>query len=94
MLAERKGKFLVHGFGACAGEPCDWGEVPGLTYAEEVASAEATGFTAHYDRGFSDTIIAGYLSGDILTVGNWNTFKDGSGRSSAYSIETFKKSAE
>lgn len=94
VLAERNGDFVVHGFGACEGEPCDWGEVSGLTYAEEVESTDATAFTAHYDRGFADTIIAGYLSDGTLTVGNWTTFKDDSDRSSHYSVETFTRSSE
>jgi hypothetical protein len=64
--------------------------VPGRTYAADVQSTQAVAFTANYDFGFANGILAGYLSGDTLTVGDWETFKDSSGRSDYFRIETFR----
>jgi hypothetical protein len=89
ILSQSNGGLTVHGFGACSPTPCDWGPVPGVSYAADVQSTSAVAFTAKYNFGFSDDIVAGYLSGNTLTVGHFTRFTDNSGRPNIASIETF-----
>jgi len=85
------GKLHVHAFGACTPTPCDWGEVVGLDYASSVAGGPAVAFSALYPAGFKDTILTGHLDGASLIVEDFNTFKDGSGRSNYFTREHFCK---
>jgi hypothetical protein len=89
VLSNREGFFIVHGFGACSPSPCDWGEVEGAVYSGGVSSREGMAFTASYDFGFMETILAVYLKSGILVLDSFNTFKDGSGRSNYFSREFF-----
>jgi len=83
--------ITVHAFGACTPTPCDWGQVPGTAYAENVSSADAIAFTAQYKFDFKTTIVTGLLDQGSLIVETYNTFTDNSGRSNYYSRGYFCK---
>ena len=90
-LAERAGGLVVHAFGACAEAPCDWGERPAVAYAEAVGSRAAMAFSAAYDFGFLDTLLAAYMKGGILVLDTFNTFRDDSGRANYFTREFFHR---
>jgi hypothetical protein len=77
--------ITVHAFGACSPTPCDWGTVPGLTYAANVSSSTAVAFSAQYKFSFKETIVTGVLDRGSLIVETFDNFTDGSGRSDYYS---------
>lgn len=83
------GALLVHAFGACEPEPCDWGEVQAYAFSSGVSSSEAMAFTALFDFGFMETSIAVYLKGGIMVLDSFNTFRDDSGRANYFSREFF-----
>lgn len=89
VLTERDGALAVHAYGACEPEPCDWGEVRGEVFAANVSGRQAMAFTAVYDFGFMETSLAVYYKGGILVLDSFNSFKDGSGRSSYFTREFY-----
>ncbi len=90
-LAERAGSFVVHAFGACAPAPCDWGERPAMAYTAAVGVRAAMAFSAVFDFGFMETLLAAYMKGGILVLDTFNTFKDGSGRANYFTREFFHR---
>ncbi len=46
-------------------------------------------FTALFDFGFMESLLAVYLKGGILVLDSFNTFRDDSGRSNYFSPEFF-----
>ncbi len=86
-LTRKGGDLQVQVFGACHPNPCDWGQVEGVAYAESVVDNEAVAFSASYDPGFADKLVTGHLDGRTLIVEVFTAFKDGSGRSNYYSRE-------
>ncbi len=91
VLEGTPGDFTVHSFGAGSPEPHDWGTVPAVPYAASVASSAGMAFSATYDFGFVETILAAYSKGGILVLDTFNVFKDGSGRSNYFSREFFHR---
>jgi hypothetical protein len=89
VLSSLDGEFKVQAFGACQPKACDWGVVKGEIYSEGVHSELAVGFQAFYEFQFMETMLAAYLNKRILVVDSYNTFKDGSGRSSYFSRDHF-----
>jgi hypothetical protein len=89
VLSNEDGVFKVQAFGACSPSPCDWGQVKGAVYSARVGSKEGMAFSAFYDFGFMETILAVYLKMGILVLDSFNTFKDGSHRSNYFSREFF-----
>ena len=89
VLSERDGALVVHAYGACEPEACDWGEVKGEVFAANVLGRQAMAFTATYDFGFMETSLAVYYKGGILVLDSFNSFKDGSGRSSYFTREFY-----
>ena len=81
VLGTKGTTLTVQGFGACVPTPCDWGVVEGIAYGDSVVATEAIAFSAHYDFGFKETIVTGYLDNGTLIVETYDRFKDGSGRS-------------
>ena len=79
----------VRAFGACDPELCDWGVVPGLAFSSGVSSPEGMAFTALFDFGFMETLLAVYLKGGILVLDSFNTFKDDTDRANYFSREFF-----
>jgi hypothetical protein len=91
VIAASGSAITVHAFGACTPNPCDWGSVHGLAYAENVSSSAAIAFTAHYKFSFKETIVTGVLDSGSLRVETFNHFTDGSGRSDYYTRGYFCK---
>lgn len=89
VLTQDDGALKVRAFGACDSELCDWGEVKGPAFSSGVSSPEGMAFTALFDFGFMETLLAVYLKGGILVLDSFNTFKDNSGRSNYFSREFF-----
>jgi hypothetical protein len=89
VLSSEGGQTKVRAFGACSPEPCDWGEAKAAVYSAGVGSKEGMAFSAAYDFGFMETILAVYLKMGILVLDSFNTFKDGSRRSNYFSREFF-----
>lgn len=75
--------------GACAPEPCDWGEVSANAFADTPASTEATSFTASYDLEFMSVRLLTYIVKGVLVVVSFNVFHDNSGRSNYLGKEFF-----
>lgn len=71
----------VHPFGACVPTPCDWGNVSGFAYADNVSATPATAFTAKFKFSFKETTMTGRLDAGVLMVETFNHFIDNSGRS-------------
>lgn len=91
VLAESRGRFVVTAWGAGSPEPFAWGEAEATAYAAGVGSREGMAWSALYDFGFLETILAAYTKSGILVLDTFNTFKDGSGRSSYFSREFFHR---
>ena len=89
VLTQNDGALKVSAFGACDPNPCDWGETEGVAFSSGVGSSEGMAFTALYDFGFMETLLAVYLKGGILVLDSFNTFKDVSARSNYFSREFF-----
>jgi len=85
VIAASGGGITVHAFGACVPTPCDWGPVPGLSYAADVSSSTSVAFSANYKFDFVETILTGVLDRGSLVVESFEHFVDGSGRSDYYS---------
>ena len=91
MIAANGNEITVHAFGACTPTPCDWGQVNGLVYADNVAVAPAVAFTASYTFAFKVTAIVGYLQNGALFVETFDHFTDNSGRADYYSLNVMTK---
>lgn len=87
MIAASGKEITVHGFGACVPNPCDWGVVNGMVYADNVTASPAVAFSATYNFGFKQTIITGQLENGALLVNTFDHFTDNSGRSDYFSID-------
>jgi hypothetical protein len=82
--------IFIRVLGASSPSPRDWGEAKAdALYASSVGSSEAIALTATYDFGFLATRLEGNLSLGLLVIANFNTFRDGSGRSNYFSREFF-----
>ena len=85
----------VDGFGACSPTSCQWGNVPGTVFGANVSSAAGGSFEASWNFGFSRTVLLGTLTGrgrfPVLTVKEFTTFTDHSGRSDFAVTETFTR---
>jgi hypothetical protein len=83
----------VHAWGSCHPTDCDLGEAKAVVYGKEVGSdlsKEAAAIVVEFKSGFSTTLMVikqepdGKLSAELF-----DSFSDGSKRSSYYSIDTF-----
>jgi hypothetical protein len=86
MITAAGNEILIHAFGACSPTPCDWGQVNGLIYADNVAATHAVAFTAVYTFAFKQTTVAGHLMNGALVVETFDHFTDKSGRADYYSL--------
>jgi hypothetical protein len=91
VLTAKENEITVHGFGACQPNPCDWGVVDGLVFADNVCSAPAVAFTTIYKFAFKETTIVGHLLKGTLMVELFDHFIDGSGRADYYSLEIMSR---
>ncbi|CAK8724450.1 MAG: hypothetical protein CDV28_10259 [Candidatus Electronema aureum] len=76
--------LVVHAYGACHPDPCDWGAVSGHSYSSSVSSLDAVAFTAVFDAGFSERLLTGHLENGCLIAESYTNFKDGGGRYDYY----------
>jgi hypothetical protein len=90
-LAESGGRFVVRAWGAGSPDLYDWGEVEATAYAAGVGAAQGMAFSAVYDFGFAETILAAYTKSGILVLDTFNSFKDKSGRSDYFTREFFHR---
>ncbi len=90
VLAGTPDAFTVHAFGAGSPEQ-DWGPAAAVPYAASVGSRDGMAFSAVYDFGFVETVLAAYTKSGILVLDTFNVFKDGSGRSNYFSREFFHR---
>jgi hypothetical protein len=88
-LTLRAGSLIVHAYGDCSPELCDWGEVEANVFADSVNSLTAMSFSAVYDFGFMETYLQSNLKHGTLVIASCNKFKDDSGRSDYYTREFF-----
>jgi hypothetical protein len=84
-----EGTPLVRAFGACPSGPIDWGEVPGVAFADGVDDSEAVAFTACFDLRFAHLLLAAYLNKRLLVVDAYTRFADGSGRADYFQRDHF-----
>jgi hypothetical protein len=85
--------IMVDGFGACSPTPCQWGNIPGTVFGTNVSAPTGNSFEANWNFGFSRTVLLGTVNltpfGPRLTVQEFTTFTDNSGRSNYEVTETF-----
>ena len=78
-------KVTVTVFGECEPTDCNWGAVPGSTYAPNVGGnpvTDAVAATAYYQQGFAKRYVILRQRGQFLTYEIFSAFEDNSGRSS------------
>jgi len=85
--------LVIHAYGACLPNPCDWGAVSGHSYSSRVSSPDAVAFTAVVDSGFSETLLTGHLENGCLIAESYTNFKDGSRRYDYYAKYCFCRCA-
>src|SRR2546429_9777131 len=64
VMSIRDGALLVHAYGDCSPDLCDWGEVVADVFAENISAHGAMSFTAGYDFGF----LGNYLQLNLKTA--------------------------
>jgi hypothetical protein len=84
---------VVEAFGRCSPTPCDWGKVRAIAYGPSISAPTGNTALAPYRFSFKNTqLVITYsraLKTERLTVGEYNEFTDGSGRSNYAITETF-----
>jgi len=97
VLGSRDGVLTVRAFGAGLTEGTeeperDWGEVDAeRIYTDGMTSGNVMSFTARYDFGFLESHLQANMNLGLLVVAGYNTFTDGSGRSSYFSREFYHR---
>jgi hypothetical protein len=86
-ITERDGACLVRAAGGDSSGPRDWGVVPASVYALDVGGAAAIGLSAHYDFGFLETTLTGFIKSGIFIICTYNRWKDGSRRADYFTRE-------
>jgi hypothetical protein len=94
VISPGRAGILVDGFGACSPTPCQWGDIPGTVFGPNVSSPTGNSFRADWNFGFARTVIVGTVSQrlffrPVLTVQEFTTFTDHSGRANFTVTETF-----
>jgi hypothetical protein len=93
VIEGNKSGIEVDGFGAYSPSPCQRGNVPGTVFGANVSSVTGRSFEANWNFGFAHTVLLGTLNGQkrvpTLTVQEFTTFTDGSGRANYTVTETF-----
>lgn len=89
VMSVKDGVLIVHAYGDCTPELCDWGEVEASVFADSIASHVAMSFSAVYDFGFMETYLQSNIKHGTLVIASCNRFKDDSGRSNYYTREFF-----
>ncbi len=69
----------------------DLGPAEVVPFAPNVNSRHADGFTARYDFGFLEMLLAAYYTKGLIVVSQYTRFKDQSGRPDYFNREFFFK---
>ena len=91
-LSREGDRYMLHAWGIGCDE--DWGRVPVVPHAINVASRRPAGFLARYDFGFSELSLAANEAQGLLIIAAFSTFRDGSGRSSYFTREFFYREGD
>ena len=91
MIDPKEQEITLHAFGACTPNPCDWGKVDAIVYAESVVTTPAVGFTAIYKFNFEEVVITGHLLKGALMVETYHHFTDNSGRADYFYLDMLTK---
>ena len=87
--------IAVDGFGACSPTPCEFGRIAGTVFGPNVSATSGTAFAAQWNFTFARTVFLATYSAPrkvpTLTVQEFTTFTDGSGRVNYTVTETFTK---
>lgn len=87
--------ITVDGFGACTPSACEFGKIAGTVFGPNVSASIGTSFAAQWNFKFKRTVFLATYSAPkkvpTLTVREFNTFLDGSGRANYTATETFHK---
>ena len=87
--------ITVDGFGACSPSPCEWGRIAGTVFGPDASAPIGTAFASQWNFGFARTVLLAVYSAPkkvpTLTVREFTTFTDDSGRSNYTADETFTK---
>jgi hypothetical protein len=93
VISRSRNAIAVDGFGACSPTPCEWGNIPGTLFGASVRSVTGNSFEANWNFGFARTVVLGTLNLrqklPTLTVQEFTTFTDHSGRANFAVTETF-----
>ena len=96
VVSPNGGGIMVDGFGACSPTPCQWGNIPGTVFSPNVSASTGNSFEANWNFGFSRTVLLATVHGvfiPVLTVQEFTTFTDHSGRSNYEVTETFVRTS-
>jgi hypothetical protein len=87
--------ITVDGFGACSPQACQWGRIAGTVFGPDVSARTGTSFAAQWNFGFARTVVLATYSlpkkVPTLTVREFTTFTDNTGRANYTATETFTK---
>jgi hypothetical protein len=87
--------IAVDGFGACTPTLCEFGRITGTVFGPTVSATIGTAFAAQWNFGFARTVVLATYSAPLkvptLTVQEFTSFTDGSGRHNYMVTETFHK---
>lgn len=86
-LTAREDGYYLHAHGV--GSPSDWGEIKVTPHAANVDSSVADAFWGQYDFGFLKMFLAANLNKGLLIIASYNSFNDGSDRSSYFARQFF-----
>jgi hypothetical protein len=92
VISMKPGHILVHAWGNCFPEPCDWKTATGHAYATNAyGKVRATGFSVTYDFGFSQHTLVGYRRGSALVVYDFDRFAKGDTRLDHFSSQRLSR---
>jgi hypothetical protein len=93
VTSDGSGGLLVDAFGACTPELCELGQVPAVIYAPPGSTSPGQTFATNEDRGYEHVALLGQLGvrrhAPTLSLSEYHTFTDGSGRKNFVSGEQF-----
>lgn len=89
IMKEVDGQLIMHAFGACTPDLCDWGEALCEVFTDGVGSPTANAFIASFSFDFADVEISSNVKLGVLVVQAYTRFKDGSDRFNYYTREFY-----
>lgn len=94
VITQGEKTLMIHAWGKCRTQDCDWGETPLVLLGKDAAAREFPFGFATWDPKFKVTHMTLQLDRNEVVVLTYGIFKDGSGRSNYRSEYRFKRSAE